>query len=245
MLFPAAAFAVHQLRYELGYGSALERRACGAGTRLPDLARALGRAARWRSRSARSWRGLRAPPAAAPTARRGARSRGSGCSRRLPARDLRGAGVARGPVRGRAPRRASRASSGTAAGGRSRSRSLAGLVVAALLRVAAAVAEVVSRLAPARRSPAPGARVLRPSRSRSVRRVTARRRARRAGRRPGPVSRPESRPAPFPEKGESIASAWTHTLRLRPLVRSAWPRLRCPPRRRRTGAARRSRSTTG
>ena len=35
MLFPAAAFAVHQLRYELAYGSRLGRRAERAGPRVP------------------------------------------------------------------------------------------------------------------------------------------------------------------------------------------------------------------
>ena len=61
VLFPAAAFAVHQLRYELGYGSRLGRRARGAGARVPGLARALGRAAARARRSGRSWPASRVP----------------------------------------------------------------------------------------------------------------------------------------------------------------------------------------
>ncbi len=108
MLFPVAAFAVHQLRYELAYGShssaALAAQghgyldsmapwlgvlvALGFGSFLTRLARAAG--GRTELRPRRSFAGL----AALASARA--------------ARDLLGAGVARGRVRRRAPGRARR-----------------------------------------------------------------------------------------------------------------------------------------
>ena len=82
----------------------LRRGARGAGARVPELARALGRAAARARRSARSWPASRGPPAGRAERRAGARSPALfGFASALPARGLLAAGVARGRVRGRPP----------------------------------------------------------------------------------------------------------------------------------------------
>ncbi len=105
MLLPAAALAVHELRYRLAYGRPRGYGARLAGARLPRLARALARpAARARARRVpRPCRALGRGPArraSAAVVRRALAARD-----RKPRRDLRRAGAARGRLRRRAPGR--------------------------------------------------------------------------------------------------------------------------------------------
>ena len=157
MLLPAAAFAVHQLRYELGYGSrsgaALAAQGHGYQNSLaPWVVLLLAVAPRDRSSPA-----SRAPRPAAPRRRRRSFAALFGFAWALLLAVYCAAGVARGRVRGRPSRRAWPASSATAAGGRYRCRPAAAAVVALLLLVGAAVVEVVARLAHAASSRASSA----------------------------------------------------------------------------------------